>query len=158
MRDEHRPKQDLLNEVVGLRKQVADLKEAAVVRWRAEQAVRRSEEEYRALVEQAPGGICRLRADGTFEQVNSTLAGMLGYPSRTEALEFSRLAGIFDGADEHQRVVDLLSGPGEVTGVQTRLRHRDGSVIPARLSGRALRTDGDIEGFVVILTWEKPRS
>jgi len=30
MRDQHRPKQDLLNEVAGLRKQVADLKEAMI--------------------------------------------------------------------------------------------------------------------------------
>src|SRR5690606_3185407 len=60
MRDDNRPRQELVNEVIGLRKQVQDLKDAAVARWRAEQAVRRSEEEYRALVEEAPGGICRL--------------------------------------------------------------------------------------------------
>ena len=57
MRDEHRPKQDLINEVVGLRKQIADLKEAAVARRRVEDALRASEEHYRALVEQAPAGI-----------------------------------------------------------------------------------------------------
>ena len=62
MRDEHRPKQDLINEVVGLRKQIADLKEAAVARRRVEDALRASEEHYRALVEQAPAGICRVSA------------------------------------------------------------------------------------------------
>lgn len=32
MRDDNRPKQDIINELVALRKQVADLKEASVVR------------------------------------------------------------------------------------------------------------------------------
>ena len=35
MRDDNRPRQELVNEVIGLRKQVQDLKDAAVARWRA---------------------------------------------------------------------------------------------------------------------------
>jgi hypothetical protein len=51
MRDQHRPKQDLINEVIGLRKQVADLREAMTARRRVEDALRESERQLRALVE-----------------------------------------------------------------------------------------------------------
>ena len=38
MRDRHRPKQDLINEVTALRKQIADLREAMTARRRVEDA------------------------------------------------------------------------------------------------------------------------
>ena len=41
MRDEHRPKQELIHEVTGLRKQVVDLKEAMTARRRVEDALAR---------------------------------------------------------------------------------------------------------------------
>ena len=104
MRDDNRPRQELVNEVIGLRKQVQDLKDAAVARWRAEQAVRRSEEEYRSLVEEAPGGICRLGPEGQFEQLNVVLARLLGYETRSEALEIARTFGGFVDEAERQRV------------------------------------------------------
>ena len=54
MRDQHRPKQDLINEVTGLRKQIADLREAMTARRRVEDALRQSEEQLRQLVDAAP--------------------------------------------------------------------------------------------------------
>ena len=40
MRDNHRPKQELVHEITGLRKQVSDLKEAIAARRRVEDALR----------------------------------------------------------------------------------------------------------------------
>jgi PAS domain S-box-containing protein len=155
MRDQHRPKQDLINEVIGLRKQVADLKQAAVVRWRAEEALRRSEEQYRALVEYVPGGICRLSQDGDFVQVNGAFAAMLGYETRGEATELGRVVGIFADAQERERVLDAFRMADGVRNLPARLRHRDGRVMPVRLSGRAVRepTNGRmIQGFAILVT------
>ena len=56
MRDQHRPKQDLINEVTGLRKQIADLREAMTARRRVEDALRQCEEQLRLLVDAAPVG------------------------------------------------------------------------------------------------------
>src|SRR4029079_13034859 len=119
MRDEHRPKQDLINEVIGLRKQIADLKEAAVARRRVEDALRASEEHYRVLVEQAPAGICRVSRSGDFLAVNSAFAAMLGYASRSEALELARISGLFADLAEKERVMFLL-GSDAATGVEHR--------------------------------------
>lgn len=155
MRDQHRPKQELINEVIGLRKQVADLKQAAVVRWRAEEALRRSEEQYRALVEYVPGGICRLSPEGEFVQVNGAFAAMLGYETRGEAMEVGRVVGIFADDAERERVLDAFRMAEGVRNLPARLRHRNGGVIHARLSGRAVRepTNGrTIQGFAILVT------
>jgi len=153
MRDQHRPKQDLINEVVGLRKQVADLKEAAVTRWRAEEALRRSEEQYRALVEYVPGAICRIGADGEFVQVNAAFAELLGYQSRTEAVAASRAHGLFDGTGERTRVLVAFRTAESVHALRAELRRRDGSILAVRLSGRVVRDQHDaIEGFAILVT------
>ncbi|MBA2628025.1 MAG: PAS domain S-box protein [Gemmatimonadales bacterium] len=136
MRDEHKPKQDLIHEVIGLRKQVEDLKHAAVARRRVEEALRASEEHYRALVEQAPAGICRVDGSGVFTAVNSAFAAMLGYASRSEATEFSRLSGLFADEAERERVLHLL-GSGLATGIEhVRLRRRDGTLAILHLRAR----------------------
>jgi PAS domain S-box-containing protein len=155
MRDQHRPKQDLINEVIGLRKQVADLKQAAVVRWRAEEALRRSEEQYRALVEYVPGGICRLSPEGDFLQVNGAFASLLGYETRGEATELGRVVGIFVDGAERDRVLDAFRMADGVRNLPARLRHRDGHIMQVRLSGRAVRepTNGrTIQGFAILVT------
>ncbi len=152
MRDQHKPKQDLINEVIGLRKQVADLKEAAVARWRAEEALRRSEEQYRALVEYVPGAICRMSPDGEFLQANNAFAELLGYASRSETLELGRMVGIFDGQPERDRVLDAFRAAESVQGLGARLRRRDGAPTAVQVSGRAVRgKDGTIEGFAILV-------
>lgn len=155
MRDQHRPKQDLINEVIGLRKQVADLKQAAVVRWRAEEALRRSEEQYRALVEYVPGGICRLSPEGDFLQVNGAFAALLGYETRGEAMEVGRIVGIFADAAERDRVLDAFRMAEGVQDLPARLRHREGRIVQVRLSGSAVRepTNGrTIQSFAILVT------
>ena len=152
MRDQHKPKQDLINEVIGLRKQVADLKEAAVARWRAEEALRRSEEQYRVLVEYVPGAICRIAPSGELLQANGALADLLGYASRSETLELGRMVGIFDGEAERDRVLDAFRSAESVQGLSARLRRRDGAPAAVQVSGRAVRgKDGAIEGFALLV-------
>ncbi len=153
MRDDHRPKQDLINEVVALRKQVADLKEASVVRWRIEQALRRSEEKYRELVELAPGGLCRLNADGSLEQANQTVSDLLGCETQTEALDFAASFGLFEDEREEHELFDALRNGSEVRRFAIKLRRAGGGGVPVFLSGRALRnSDGSVDGFVLLMT------
>ena len=155
MRDQHRPKQDLINEVIGLRKQVADLKQAAVVRWRAEEALRRSEEQYRALVDYVPGGICRLSAAGEVLQVNGTFAAMLGYDTRGEAVELGRTIGIFATEDERERVLDAFRIAEGLRDLPAKMRHRRGGTLRVLVSGRAVREPVNgraIQGFALLIT------
>jgi PAS domain S-box-containing protein len=151
MRDEHRPKQDLINEVVALRKQVADLKEASVVRWRIEQALRRSEEKYRELVELAPGGLCRMDAEGMLEQANQVISELLGCQSQTEALDFVATFGLFEDEREEHELFDALRHGGAVHNFAARLRRSGGGSVPVFLSGRALHADDAVSGYVLLV-------
>ena len=86
MRDQHRPKQDLISEVIALRKQMADLREAMTARRRVEDALRLSEEQLRMLVDAAPVGLCLFRPNGTPLVTNRPFARLLGYDSTAELL------------------------------------------------------------------------
>ena len=94
MRDQHRPKQDLINEVTGLRKQIADLREAMTARRRVEDALRQSPRNSSAmLVDAAPVGLCLFRPDGTPLAANRPFARLLGYDSASELLQGRGHAG-----------------------------------------------------------------
>ena len=105
MRDQHRPKQELIDEVAALRKQVADLKAETVVRRRVEDALRLSEEQLRALADSAPAGLCIIRPGGTVRAANLPFARLLGYESAAELQRLGEVLGIFAGPEELERVL-----------------------------------------------------
>ena len=105
MRDNHRPKQDLIHEVTGLRKQIVDLKEAMVARRRVEDALREAESRLRSLTDGAPVGLCLFRRDGTPITSNAPFARMLGYDSPAELQRIAPVLGVFSTAEEQSRVL-----------------------------------------------------
>jgi PAS domain S-box-containing protein len=126
MRDQHRPKQELCDEVAALRKQVADLKAEMVVRRRVEDALRLSEEQLRALADSAPAGLCILQQGGTVRSANLPFARLLGYGSAAELQRLSDVLGIFAAPEELDRVLAMAErGDQRVAGVL--FRRKDGS-------------------------------
>jgi PAS domain-containing protein len=109
MRDQHRPKQDLINELVGLRKQVVDLREAMADRRRVEDSLRHSEAQLRALVDGSPVGLCLFRVDGTVTAANRPFAAMLGYDSVAELLSVGNVLGVFATGEEYARTLELVA-------------------------------------------------
>lgn len=84
MSDEHKSKRELVIEAVALRKQVQDLKEAALARRRVEDALRAAEGLCRLALDQAPVGLLVLDPDGEVRLVNAWLLHELGYVSRQD--------------------------------------------------------------------------
>ena len=126
MRDQHRPKQELINEIVALRKQVADLRQAMTARRRVEDALRQSEEQVRSLLDAAPVGLCLLRPNGSPVAANRPFARLLGYDSSSELLRVADTLGVFGSREEQGRVVTLVErGLERVAGVV--FRRKDGS-------------------------------
>lgn len=126
MRDQHRPKQDLINEVAALRKQVADLKDAMTARRRVEDALRLAEEQLRRLVDGAPIGLCLFQPNGTPVAANRPFARLLGYDTTAELLRMAEGLGIFGSAEEQQRVLAMVDrGLERVTGAV--FRRKDGA-------------------------------
>jgi PAS domain-containing protein len=126
MRDEHRPKQDLIHEVTGLRKQVLDLKDAMTARRRVEEALRAAETLLRSLTDGASVGLCLFRRDGTPVIANRPFARMLGYDSPAELVRIGSVLGIFATPEERNRVLgsDRLDNGQSPDG---RFRLKDGS-------------------------------
>jgi PAS domain-containing protein len=126
MRDNHRPKQDLIHEVTGLRKQIVDLKEAMVARRRVEDALRNAESLLRSLTDGAPVGLCLFRRDGTPLTANGPFARMLGYDSPAELQRVGGVLGIFATPEEQSRVFSsACTGTGSVPSAS--FRHKNGS-------------------------------
>jgi PAS domain S-box-containing protein len=125
MRDEHRPKQDLIHEITGLRKQVVDLKDAMATRRRVEDALRSAEALLRALSDGAPVGLGLFRHDGTLLTANRRLARMLGYDSPADLQSHSAVFGVFASPEEQSRTLATLRRPENALG-QALFRRKDG--------------------------------
>jgi two-component system cell cycle sensor histidine kinase/response regulator CckA len=105
-------------------------------RKRAEEALRRSETGFRSVVEDAPYGIYRARADGRFLQVNPALQRMLGYELTEELLARDLPSEIFRHEGEYQRLIQLLARTEEIKDVEMEWKKKDGTWITVRCSGR----------------------
>jgi PAS domain-containing protein len=124
MRDDHRPKQELIHEVAGLRKQVVDLKDAMTARRRVEDALREAETLLHALTDGAPVGLVLFRRDGTLLTANRPFARMLGYDSPAELQRVGGVLGVFASLEEQRRV--LGSGSRAVPPSNAVFRHKSG--------------------------------
>ena len=110
MRDEHRPKQELIHEIAGLRKQVGDLRDAMRARRRIEDALRDAQGLLRSLTDDAPVGLCLFRRDGTLLTANRPFARLLGYDSPAELQAVGGVLGFFATPEEQSRALGTTRG------------------------------------------------
>jgi two-component system, NarL family, sensor histidine kinase UhpB len=119
-------------------------------RTEAEEERRRAEEKYRGIFENAVEGIFQTTVEGRFITANPALARMLGYDSPEELL-----AAVSDIAEqlyvEPERRAEygrLMRRDGFVRGFEVRSHRKDGGVMWASLSARAIRdARGEITGY-----------
>ena len=151
MRDQHRSKQELCDELAGLRKQVADLKGEMVSRRRVEDALRHREEQLRTLADSAPAGLCIVRRGGAVRVANLPFARLLGYQSVAELERLSEAFGLFADQEDLRRVLALAEGPDHgMTGAS--FRRKDGSSQSLGVIGAPC---ADAEGVAIaVLAWQ----
>jgi two-component system, cell cycle sensor histidine kinase and response regulator CckA len=120
-------------------------------RRHAEEALRRSEESHRALVQHASYAIYRSTVAGRFLTVNPALVKMLGYVSEQELLAVDLGTAVYADPDDRQRILKRFDTEDVVEGVEVTWKRKNGERILVRLSGRAVRRpDGGIEAFETI--------
>ena len=98
-------------------------------RLQAEEALRESEERFRAILRQATAGIARKDAEGRLIFVNEAFCNMLGY---TESELLGKMVWEFmhkDDVEENKRSYDRLMLEGIPLKLERRLLRQDGSVI-----------------------------
>ena len=103
-------------------------------RKQTEEALRRSEAEYRSLVEQAPLGIYRTTIDGHSLKVNQALVAMLGYDSADDLLRVNA-RDFYADPEERERAMGQLEHTGEAR-VETEWKRKDGRFVTVRLNMR----------------------
>jgi len=85
MEDQDKTKEQLVNELVELRQRIADLEKLEVKRKRTEEALRKSEERYRTILDNIEEGYFEVDIPGNFTFFNDSLCRVLGY-SRDEMM------------------------------------------------------------------------
>jgi len=124
---------------LGLIDRITNLVSIVMVRSLVDESLRRSEENYRALIEQASDGIFVLDTDGNYLLGNSSGCSMLGYGKEELAGLNGRdtyLAEERAEYDQRRRQVRA----GEVLRFERLVRRKDGSTFPAEVSVKTLDT------------------
>ncbi|MCX6029385.1 MAG: PAS domain S-box protein [Chloroflexi bacterium] len=129
-------------EIVGFMVIVQDITE----RKRAEEALRESEERFRSLFENATIGVYRTTPSGRIELANPTLIRMLGYTSFEELAQRDLEQEGFEPSYPRAQFRERIEREGEIRGLESAWRARDGATVFVRESAQAIR---DAEGRVL---------
>jgi two-component system sensor histidine kinase/response regulator len=118
-------------------------------RKRIEAELRRAEEKYRSIFENAVDGIFQIAVEGRFLAANPAMARIFGYDSPEEMMETVPDANrLYAQPDRRAEFLRLMRQHGTVSSFETQMYCRDGSVIWVSINARALRDeDGDLAGF-----------
>ena len=126
-----------------------------------EENLRKSEEKYRAIFENAVEGIFQTTPDGRFVSANPAMASLLGYDSVEEMIPRVTDIGkqLYVSEDTRDEFIALMRSPKMVSGFEVQFFRKDGSKIWASLYARPVTDDkGDlvmIEGIFSDITQRK---
>jgi PAS domain S-box-containing protein len=95
----------------------------------AEQALRESEEKYRALFNGSKEPIFIITKDGKFVDLNEAAVEMFGYDSKEEILKLESMAQLYFNPEEPIKFQEMLSKQDFVKDVEQGFRRKDGKRI-----------------------------
>ncbi len=116
-------------------------------RKRMEEMLRKSEEQYRELFDNASDFVYSTDPNGIFISANKALVNVLGY-SREEIIgdHISKIMSPENFAIAQQMTAKKLSGEVDFTKYELEIISKDGSMIPVELNSRLIRKDGKPAG------------
>lgn len=105
----------------------------------AEADLRRSEEKYRSIFENAVEGMFQTTPDGRYLSANPSLARMYGYDSAHEMMEMvTDLRKKYVNPEDRERLKASLEKNGYVEGFETQMYRKDGTKIWVSMTARAV--------------------
>ncbi|NDY55310.1 PAS domain S-box protein [Desulfovibrio sulfodismutans] len=119
-------------------------------RKKAERALRRAEDRYRSIVENAVEGFFTSTPAGRFTSANPAMATLLGYgtPERLLAEVTDIRSQIYADTGDRDRLIQLLKARGGATNFPARFRHKSGRTIWVSLN---IRVERDASGLPLFL-------
>ncbi|HLL38040.1 MAG TPA: PAS domain S-box protein [Rubrobacteraceae bacterium] len=120
---------------------------------RTEEALRQSEEHFRATFEQAAVGIAHVAPDGSLLRVNERVCQITGYP-REELLQktFQDITHPEDLDADLEQVKRLLDGGIETYSLDKRYVRKDGSIVWINLTGSLVRGPSGEPAYFIAVT------
>jgi PAS domain S-box-containing protein len=133
-----------------------DLANEIINRKHTERALKKSEEDYKHIYNNAQVGLFRVRInDGIALNVNTKFAQMFGYDSQEEAVDNFSLFENYVNPDDYKLMLDDLREKGEVKNIEAPLLRRDDLTIWVRIWARIYPDNGYIEGVATDITEDK---
>src|SRR5690606_7067075 len=125
----------------------------AITRDRDLRTLRESEQEFRAIFDQAALGVAVLSPQGRYLQVNRRFGEIAGVPIDQIVGQQLGLLGDPEEVTDNQASLDaLVRGTGNLYRGEHRLRRPDGSVRLTLATGTTVRgTDGEVRRIVVVV-------
>ena len=129
-------------------------------RRRMEEALQKSEKQYRTLYLNVPVGLYRTTPgpEGRFLTANPALIAMYGYDSEEKFLQL-KASDVYEHPEDRTAFIERLSREGIVSRVELRLKRRDGSPIWGAVTAKTTRDEqGNIlyfDGMVEDITERK---
>ncbi len=130
-------------------------------RRRAERALGEAEKKYRAIVENAAGGIFQLAPSGMYLSVNRAMARILGYSKPEAILRGIKNAHtkIYVNPREREKFLKELEVRGSMSNFETQVYRKDGAIIWVNENVRVVRDDAGktlyYEGSIEDITLRK---
>lgn len=142
-------------QVVGIRTALEDITE----KKKAEDALKEVEARYRDLFQDITIGVYRTTPSGKILFVNPALARMLGYDSPEELAHKIVDEDFFEVENTRGRFKEIVERDGQVVGMETRWRRKDGTSLWIRENARVVK-DGNgqslyYEGTAEDVTYRK---
>jgi len=116
-------------------------------RSRAEEAVRASEAQLKAIIESSPVGVMLVRRDGTPVLVNSSFADVIGLDQET--LLGRNVGDLYVDPSERTRIIERVEADGEVRDHEVEFKHQDGGTVWVLFSTNRITFDDE----PAFLTW-----
>lgn len=132
MRDENKTKEQLIDELKGLRQRIAKLKKLNTGYLQMEAALQESEIRYRTLFESAPVGIGIAGFDGQVLFHNDAMHKMTGYSE--EEMKHINLRDTYKNPKERTKLLECLKKERFVRNFEVELKRKDGTTYWASLT------------------------
>jgi PAS domain S-box-containing protein len=110
--------------------------------------LRRSEADYRSIVETAPYGLFCSTVDDRYLVVNPALIKMLGYECESEVLSLNIARDVYCNPEERAQQTRQLIENGYLKNIESKWKRKDGTTISVIISAVSVRnTAGENESF-----------
>jgi PAS domain S-box-containing protein len=141
MSEQEKTREELLAEIAGLRQRIDELEMTHAECRQIEATLRKTEEKYRSIFEDAIEGIFQTSVDGRFLSANPSLARVHGYDSPQELIESitNIPKQLYVNPEDRARIVDKMEREGSVRNFETQMYSKDGSIHWISMNMRTVR-------------------